>query len=202
MSLRNIGLRSAVGAIILASLGGCDSSDMKDIQIGDHTFRVPEAHLENYHAPWTADNRPGGLRFIVNPDAPLQEQMAVGVDPSQGTCQPSAPPKSNMLEWACKPGQGTGVQTPGLFNPEKVFDRPDDKTQWGYRVPDGAGGYRHVAGCFALSDGKTGLCRSINSYKDLIYSVGFRDSEIARLPEIWAKVDELLSSWEVEGGGR
>lgn len=194
MSIKAVGL---VSAAALALLGGCDGGDnMKEITVGGHTFRVPRVHLENYYAPWTADGQPAGLRFIVNPDAPLQEQMSVGVDPSQGTCQPSAPPTSNMLEWACKLGPDARLQTAGAFKPEKVFDRPDDKTHWGYKVPDGAGGYRVVAGCYALSDGKTGLCRSINSYKDLIYSVGFRDSEIARLPEIWAKVDALLSSWE------
>lgn len=196
MSLRSISFRSVVGAIILASLGGCEGGNVKSITVGGRTFHVPKAHLENYYAPWTIDGKPAGLRFIVNPDARLQEQMTVGVDPSQGTCQPSTRPKSNMLEWACKLGQDAPVQTAVAFNPEKIFDRPGDKTQWAYKVPDGLGGHREIAGCYALGNGNVGQCRSITSYKDLIYSVGFRDDDITRLPEILAKVNGLLSSWE------
>ena len=194
--LRMVGLRGMAGGIFLGLLGGWDGGNMEEIKGGGHVFRGPRGDLIKEELPWLPTGQPEHLRFVINPEAPLQEQMSVGVDPSPGTCQPSAPPASNMLEWACKLGQGGSNRVQGAFKPEKVFDRPDDKTHWGYKVPDGAGGYREVAGCYALSDGKTGLCRSINSYKDLIYSVGFRDEEITRLPEIWTKVDELLSSWE------
>lgn len=195
MPLKAINLRSAMGVIVLVLLGGCDGGNTKDISVGEHVFRVPKAHIDDYYTPWTSDGHPSGLRFIINPGAPPQEIMSVGVDPSRGTCQPSAPPISNMLEWACKLDHGAKDRSLGKFKPEKVFDR-DYEIQWGYMVPDGAGGYREVAACFALSNGAA-LCRSINSYKNLIYSVGFRDGDIERLPEIWAKVDDLLSSWEM-----
>lgn len=194
--LRIVGLRGAIGAILLASLGGCGDSSMQDITVGGHLFSVPQVYFVEDGLSWLPTMREQHLRFVINPHASPQERMIVGVDPSQGTCQPNASPGSNMLEWACKLSRGVSAPVTGDYKPEKVFDRPGDKTQWGYRVPDDAGGYREVAGCFALSDGKAGLCHSINAYKDLIYSVGFRDSEIARLPQILAQVNGLLSSWE------
>ena len=102
-----------------------------------------------------------------------------------------------MLAKACQASQTARDNRQGQkFKPEKVFTR-ENQTHWEYRVPDGDGGYDTVAGCYALTDGR-GLCRSINNYKDLIYSVGFRDSEISYLPEIWARVNQLLDEWEVE----
>lgn len=97
--LRFVGSRWLI-AIVLASLGGCDGGEMKDITVSGHVFRVPRAHLVKEGIPWLPTNQSEHLLFVINPEARPQEQMVVGVDPSQGTCQPSASPTSNMLEWA------------------------------------------------------------------------------------------------------
>jgi hypothetical protein len=36
----------------------------------------------------------------------------------------------------------------------------------------------------------------MGDYKDLVYSVGLRDSDVKRLPAIRFKIHEMLSSWE------
>lgn len=187
-------IRILMCAAVLISIGGCDRAKMTEVQVGEHNFRVPEAHLVDDEARSAAAR--GHLRFVINPEAPPEEQMLVGVDPSQGTCEPKHSPTSNMLSKACGASLTERDKQVGReFEPEKVFPR-ESRTHWEYRVHNDEDGYDTVAGCYALSNGR-GLCRSIGNYKDLIYSVGFRDSEISNLPQIWAKAQDLLSSWEV-----
>lgn len=194
--LKRLLAQTVIGAMLMVSLSGCDRST-REISVDRHTFRVPEKYLVKGSIPWLPTSQHEGLSFIINPEAPPQEQKIVGLGSTQTTCNPQTPPTSNMLSSACAGAEENSSKKPASdFRPEKI--RPqDDPTQWAYRVKDVRGNYRTVATCFALSDGKSGLCRSINSYKDLVYSVGLRDSEIQRLPEIWAEVQEMLASWEV-----
>lgn len=180
----------------MMSLSGCDRS-VREIAVDHHTFRVPKKHLVTGSIPWLPTSQHEGLSFVINPQAPPQEQKIAGLSSTQATCAPQTLPTSNMLSSACAGAEKNSSEEPeGDFRPEKVHPQ-DDPTQWAYRVKDAEGNYRTVATCFALSDDKSGFCRSINSYKDLVYSVGLRDSEMQRLPEICAKVREMLSSWEV-----
>ncbi len=197
--LKRLLAQTAIGAMVMVSLSGCDRST-REIAVDHHTFRVPEKHLVKGSIPWLPASQHEGLSFVMNPEASPQEQKIVGLGSTQTTCNPQNPPTSNMLSSACAGAEkSSSKELGGDFRPEKVHPQ-DDPTQWAYRVRDAAGNYRTVATCFALSDGKSGLCRSINSYKDLVYSVGLRDSEIQHLPEIWAKVREMLASWEVGSG--
>lgn len=195
--LRSLLIQTAVGVLVLASLSGCNQSNGREIAVDRHTFRVPEGHLVRGAIPWLPASQHEGFSFVLNPEAPLQEQKIVGLGSTQDTCNPQTAPTSNMLSSVCagaEENDGEGLR--GMFSPEKIHPN-GDPTQWAYIIKDTGGNHRTVATCFALSDGKSGLCRSINNYKDLVYSVGFRDSEIQHLPEICGKVNKILLSWEV-----
>lgn len=189
--------QALVGVIILTSIGGCNRSDTTDVVVDHHTFRVPEKYLLKGSIPWLPVSQSEGLNVVINPEARLQEQMIVGISSTQITCKPKTQPTSDMLSLACaKTGKNSGGQPHEAFNPEKVYPHRDDPTQWEYRQKVAGGNYETVASCYALSDGNTGLCRSISNYKDLVYSVGFREIDIQHLPEVWAKVYEMLSAWD------
>lgn len=193
--------QALVGVMILTSIGGCNRSDTRDIIVDHHTFRVPQKYLAKGSIPWLPASQTAGLRFVINPDAIPKEQMLVGIDLTQTTCHPKTQPAPDMLTLACaRTEKNSGKQPKEVFKPEKVYPHQDDPTQWEYRQKVSDGNYQTVASCYALSDGTSGLCRSISNYKDLVYSVGFRESEIQNLPEVWAKVHEMLSAWDAGFG--
>lgn len=195
--IRREKIGTIAGAAVIMGLGGCNGTGIKAVEIDGHSFRVPEEHLVQGTIPWLPASQSAGLKFVVNPVARSEDQLMFTIESTATTCQPTNPPTSNMLSSACiEAKKNSSVSSVSPFSPEKVHPQ-DDPTQWAYRVKDAGGNYRTVATCFALSDDKSGLCRSLNNYKDLVYSVGLRDSEIQRLPEIWAKVGEMLASWEV-----
>jgi len=188
------------GAAVIMGLSGCDGTGVRSVEIDGHTFRVPKEHLVQGAIPWLPASQSAGLKFVVNPAARPKEQLMVNMESTTTTCHPKSPPTSDMLSSACgKANENSSATSSGSFNLEKVHPK-DDPTQWSYRVKDADGDYRTVATCFALSDNRGGLCQSLSSYKNLVYSVGLRDSEMQRLPEIWAKVEEMLASWESGSG--
>lgn len=195
--LKSLRARVAIGAMVLVFLSGCDPSNIREVVVDRYTFRVPEKYLVKGSISWLPASQHAGLHFVINPDAIPQEQMLVGIDPEQ-RCRPKTPPTSNMLSSACGAAEDE-AKTKSLetFLPEKVYPHKDITFQWEYRVKDVEGNYQTVATCTAVNDGKDGLCWSISNYKDLIYSVGLRASEIQQLPDVWAKVREMLASWEV-----
>lgn len=196
--LRPLLAQAVIGGMILVTVGGCGQNESREVVVDRHTFRVPGKHLVRGVIPWLPLNQSSGLRFVINPEAIPQEQMIVGIESTQITCQPKTPPIYDMLSSACIGAEDNSTEKfPVAFTPDKVYPE-DDPTQWVYRVEDVGGDYRTVATCFALSEGEDGLCRSLNNYKDLVFSVGLRDRDIQRLPGIWEKVHEMLTSWEIE----
>lgn len=182
------------GAVALPS---CLNNSGKIVSVGRHTFKVPEQHLVKGSIPWLPSSQSDGLRFIINPDSRPQEQMFVGVDDYRTICNPSNQPTSNMLLEACQDAKAQFVnQNHALMNVRKVHPNADDKSQWQYSVSGINGEHRVIATCYALDSGGGGLCRSLKNYKDLVFSVGFRDSEIANLSQIWKTKNDMLSSWE------
>lgn len=174
---------------------GCSRRDVAAIEIDGHVFHVPEDHLVQETVPWLPASQSDALRFIINPEAEPQELLRVTIESTARTCHPTTPPASNQLASACAAASGDDEVEDRNFDLEKVL-RDGDPTQWEYRLKDRG---TVVASCFALSDdGKSGLCTSLGHYKDLVYAVRLRDSDVTRLPSIREKVKGLLSSWEAE----
>ena len=74
------------------------------------------------------------------------------------------------------------MDNPGEFAPEKVYPHDGITFQWEYRVRNPDGSYRAVADCTSVRGGQDGLCHSLGSYEDLVYSVSLHDSEMKSLP--------------------
>lgn len=195
-----------VGASVALSLGilammtssGCSDRDSVGITIDDHMFEVPREHLIEERIPWLPQSEKKGLMFLVNPKAPVREQISVLIESTSITCNPKTPPVYDQLASACESAnqQADDLQQPQASPLEKEL-RKGDPTQWVYRLADKRGKGRGdiVATCSAMGDGN-GLCHSLSSYADLVYTIGLRESEIERLPAIRRRIRELLSSWE------
>lgn len=199
--LKRLLAQAAMGAMILASLSGCDRGSTREVVVDQHTFRVPDKYLVKGSIPWLPASQQEGLSFVINPDARPQEQKIVGLRSARITCNPQTPPTSNMLSSTCLASKEMNkAEAQKAFAPEKVYPHEGITFQWEYRVKDTDENYRVVASCTSVGGGKEGLCHSLGGYKNLVYSVSLRDSEMQRLPEIWAKVREMLASWEVGPG--
>lgn len=195
--MRPTGKASAMAMMIFMAIGGCSRSDIKTVAIDGHVFNVPMKYVVQATVFYLPSSQSDGLTFYVNPEARPQQQKIVGMISTQIICQPGTPPTVNMLPVACAAAKGKKTEIQEPFAPEKVYPHEGITFQWEYRVKDAEGNQRTVADCTTIDDGKDGLCTSISNYGNLVYSVGLRASEMQNLPEIWAKVREMLASWEV-----
>lgn len=193
--MRRIAATAFVGGLISMTISGCSSSGPTAVKVDDHVFDVPQKHLVQGTIPWLPASQSDALKFIVNPEADVEEQMIVTMESTATTCHPTSPPASTQLASVCADATDIGEDAGHNFVLEKVL-RDGDPTQWEYRLKDRG---TVVASCYALSDDKTGLCTSLSRYNDLVYSVGLRDSDVVRLPAIREKVISLLQSWERAG---
>ncbi|WP_202988235.1 hypothetical protein [Sphingopyxis terrae] len=192
--MRLIKILAAAGGMVM-SVGGCTSGEKATIEVHGHVFLIPKEHLVQGVVPWLPASQSEGLKFIINPIAQPEEQMIVTVGSASTTCNPRTPPTSNQLASACAAALQSidSKSVADHFEMEKII-HDGDHTQWEYRVK---GRNDVIASCYALDDsGSAGLCTSINHYEDLIYSIGLRDSDMRRLPQILAEVDSMLTSWE------
>lgn len=189
-----------VGVPILMGMGACSNDSVRTFTIGSHTFHVPRKHLVEGTIPWLPKSQSSGIKFIVNPDDRLEEQIIVTMEPMQRTCGYRTSSPSSQLFAACSDASrhAESGTPPKKFNIQKI-DRNGDPTQWDYILMNdkGGGSSRIVASCYARSDSNgSGLCTSLSNYDDLVYSIGLRDVDVRRLPTIRSRIDGLLSSWE------
>lgn len=179
------------------SVGGCSNGGPTVVEVDGRVFRVPQKHLVKGAIPWLSASQSDGLKFIVNPQADLDEQMIVTLESRTKTCSPTSKPSSTQLAATCAGAIEVDKEEGQNLVLQRVH-KDGDPTQWEYRSKDHGA---IEASCYALSDNKTGLCTSLSRYKDMVYSVGLRDSDVNRLHSIRRKVSSLLRSWEVTGNG-
>jgi hypothetical protein len=179
--------------ILLMAISGCSSNVTKAVAIDQHMFNVPKRHLLEGTIPWLPASQHDGLMFYINPEAPLPDRNSVLIQSTATTCPPDVLRGSFPLGSACRAAAQREANE-AEAELEKVHPN-NDPTQWEYRVKTGKSQGVVVANCSAMADGN-GLCNSSGNYGDLVYSVGLRDSEIGRLPEIRRRIHDLLSSWE------
>lgn len=194
-----------LGLMILTCVNACDGGDLKVVNVDNHSFEVPTDYLVKGSIPWLPASQSSGLTFVINPKSPVREQIIVAIGSTRTTCNPRIPPVSNQLDSVCLAAsqETIGSVAEQSFDVEKVH-LEDDPTQWEYRFQDAMGLEQSavVASCYTLSSEEgSGLCTSFGRYKNLVYSVGLRDSEIKHLPGIRTVVHELLTSWERQGDG-
>jgi hypothetical protein len=178
--------------------GGCSDPDTKLIAIDDHVFEVPREHLIEERIPWLPQSEEKGLMFLMNPEAPVREQISVLIESTVVTCNPKTPPVYSQLASACESAErqaGDKQKTPPSALEKELQN--GDPTQWTYRLADKPGDERGdiVANCSAMGDGD-GLCHSLSNYGDLVYTIGLRESDIQHLPAIRERIRKLLSSWK------
>lgn len=182
-----------LSGIILMAISGCGKSDMKRVSIDHHVFNIPNRFLLEGTIPWLPASQHDGLMFYINPEAPLPERNSVLIQSTATKCPPNMSLGATPLASACRAAiqQESEAQEGEM---EKIHPH-SDPTQWEYHIKGDKTSSAVVATCSAMGDGN-GLCHSFGNYRDLVYSVSLRDSEIESLPSIRKKIHELLSLWE------
>lgn len=171
-----------------ALVAGCGRTDVKRVEVGGHVFGVPEANLMPDRLPFLPASPDASLTALLNPEAPPPERLTVLVEPVAAACKPGAT-LSERLRRACAVAQGHAPQpVPGRLTRRPRF--PDDPTQYDYLGEDGG-----VALSCNASEGGGGSCGMIHAWRDLVWSVDIRESEVPRAEEIRAEIMRRLDEW-------
>jgi hypothetical protein len=191
-------LRIARYFVLALSLlaAGCGSKRERAVRVGEHTFLVPSSHLLDVWYPWLPASQANGLKFIVNTDDPLTEQIIVGVEPAGDICRPElASAQSETVRRTCSAAAKRAA--PDKFDPlplRKIYPNPSDPTQWGYYAMEPGG--RSIEISYCTPGNGQGLCNFVGHYSDLFYTVGLGERRISQVSEVRRRVESLLAQWE------
>jgi hypothetical protein len=191
------GTCASAGLLAVTLLSSCSGGSMVSQTVGGHRFKVPKKNLVDATIPWLPMSQSDALKFVVNPEAPVQRQWLVTVEPATTSCRPSGTLRLSQLDQVCAKGAGGGVGSNTQRGLQKVH--PDgDATQWEYHLKpqNGDNAEQVVASCYALSAGGRGLCTALSRYDDLIVSTRFEESDVYNLTQIQFTTKGLLSGWE------
>ena len=187
-------VRLTIGIFAMMASSGCSDRGTDAITIDDHVFDVPREYLIEERIPWLPQSEEKGLLFNINPGAPVRERISVLVESRRITCRQSD--ASEQLARECAGKSDKIDAEPINWESVKKIESDGDTTQWSYVHEEAGTTPITVASCFAMADGDDGLCTVLGSYSDLVYSLGIRDSEVARIPQIKRTVSKLLSEWD------
>jgi hypothetical protein len=182
-------------ALLLCLLvAGCGKQGITR-SVGGHNFVVPPDHLIRSNIPWLPASQADGVMFIVNPSDPPQRQIIVLLQERGQVCAGAA--NSAYLGSLC-----------GEPNDGGVFENANYKSDLSKTSPykDGIESFyvsrsdpkRYIAICTepATPSDLGGLCSSASSYKNLKYTINFREKAISDLPGLMRSATSLLQSWE------
>jgi hypothetical protein len=176
--------RIALIALLLI-LSGCGPGTYT---VDGHRFSVPRTNVLS---------SPGGMMFVMNPDASLPAQHIILVETKAIHCPGANKAALSMLASACAAATSRSLANVPR-DLRKSFPYPDYRMEWTYSERSRTGVGRMYAVCSALA--KRGLCHSLNNYDDIVFSLSFRDEEIADLSALTAEVRRKLRRWEQAAG--
>jgi hypothetical protein len=197
--MRVLKLFSAIACTLLAA--SCTKSEFK---VGHHVFSVPNRYLLNpqiYFIPIKVDN--SEILFVSNPDAHLQDQNSSVLSEDGQVCAGGITAEANPKGYLCSEGSMVVASTVP-FSPGALKKVPDiGEVVWKYALKS-ADGEHFVAGCSEMSikDGRGGLCRALSRYDDLVFSIGFSERDLLKLPLLAKRVRDQLSDWEIRTTNR
>lgn len=170
---------------LLLLLAACGGAAMTRVQVGSHVFAVPEANL--------LPTGGGALNAVLDPAAPLPEQVSILVQAVPDVCDPATPPVIDQLPRACAVARGAAPQPqPGRLTRRQRH--ADDPTQYDYVGEDGG----VAVSCNGERPG-AGSCGVIYAWRDLVWSANFREADVPRLEAIRGEVARLLDDWSGKG---
>lgn len=185
----------AIGVSVLLGLlsQGCSQEDATR-SVGGRTFVVPRSYLIDSSIPWMPLGPKDGLIFTLNPAAPPKGEIIVLLQEHNQVCAGSK--NSPYLRSMC--GDLGNYRLNGEQLDSGIANiRPDGDDIVSYYVyqndPD-----RYIAVCADadMPDNLGGMCAAIYSYKELKFTIRFRESAISELPGLAKSSVALLSSWE------
>jgi hypothetical protein len=176
-------------------------SSFETLGIGGHVFRIPKEYLLHGTIPWLPSSQSDAIKFVVNPNSQIHSQNIVTVEAHSAACAQQKLIASPMLQRVCdednyrepvsRNESGTRLIRRFLGSSAKQWE------YWESGVAENPSG-GPVASCFAMESSKTGLCVTLGTYGDLVYSLRVTDSDIEHLSELKQEIRQLLNRWEVK----
>jgi hypothetical protein len=154
-------------------------------EVGGMVFYIPARFLVSDTIFYLPNQQEDTLRFILNPDVRLQDQILVSIDPNV-SCPPLTQSEARSN---CKTA---AISLSNLEN--HVLHRIQiDPAEWQYIFNDGG---QIIISCFAVGNGTDGICTHYGRYRGLPYAVHFKDSDVPKLVSIRKLIEQRLAQWE------
>lgn len=190
---RNLSVRVApTSALIVATLAGllmscCSSERTVERRVGNHVFNVPEKYIMDAEIFYLPASQNRELRLVNNPSAPPDDQNLVTFYADDPCPTAYGRKESNQR---CK-----AVAVPvSVFRNDSLIRTPSNDRIWWHYILAKRGIV--VASCSTSRNGTDGLCVHDGLYRDIRYSVHFRNSQINNLSKIRTSLEAKLTAWE------
>lgn len=170
----------------VGALTACTQERSIDWKVGAHTFRVPKDFVVDANVFYLPPSQSNSLRFVINPNAALPEQILVSIDPTAKCPYPFATPPPNER---C---QAMAIPIRLLESDRLMKSQNPADFQWEYRSE------KHgniLVNCSPLR-GRNGLCIHDGLYQDVPYTIYLRDSDVPNLLSVRRKIETKLAEWE------
>jgi hypothetical protein len=171
----------------LVCLTSCSDRDTANRAIGGHTFKIPKKNLADERIFFLPNSQGSAIRFVVNPESTLRQQILVSVD-QHSSCPRTEYEKRTADRCRAVAVSVATLETEGIVR----VNNPADRTQWEYKT---ARSKYLTASCSTLEN-QDGLCMHDGLYRDLTYTVHLHDSQMPHLVDIRKTIDGQLASWE------
>ena len=193
---RGLVIGSFLAVAVTAAAWAIDS-EYRTVTINEHRFKVPVERLDVerpfFLPPWEGRS----ISFVLNPQAPLPDQVSVLVERRQAKCAPKGQ-NTPYLEPACEGhlvwiGQNSGSSN--SLNKRQMFS--DTTFLWNYVAETDAGEEVVVASCVRHNPSMPALCSAVAPYGGAILEVGFSEDQIPELRSHVLRAQAQLQEWEV-----
>ena len=164
------------------------SNEAIPVNVLSHNLIVPRHYIVSGNIPWQPASEHEGFMFYRNPDAALEDQDIVLIDPKLSHCRNlkelGESPMGQMCRYAVS-GQIADYKNPIRVNEDGLMNF------WGYLASDTN---LSLASCY--SSVGSGSCVSFGVYGDIVYQLSFQNDNVDNLDDMHLQVRNLLTSWE------
>jgi hypothetical protein len=174
---------------------GCDRQHIVR-SVDGHTFVVPKADAIQSNIPWLPASQADGLMFILNPSEPPPKQIVVLLQENGQVCGGAG--RSTYLGSMCG-NPADNRRFDGADYQSKLRKVPPQGNDIESFYVESESPNTYVASCVSSptkSPELGDLCSCIGQYKNLRYTIGFREKIVGQLPDLTKKANMLLQSWE------
>ncbi|WP_157783625.1 hypothetical protein [Rhizorhabdus wittichii] len=166
------------------------------MEIENLIFKVPQDDLIDYSRWWSFGDSPSVSFYIHSPSS--RDNIIVTLQTYNGVCHREAGEVGNVPTF-CR-GDAVIQDNRQEYHPGDLIKkvREEDSVGWSYVERKSS---KFVSSCTEKleADGEGGYCLSLGKYKNLFFTIRFRENSVSELPIVVKNIKMKLESWEMDG---